>query len=71
MKRNKILVGLLSSLLAVSVASEACSSLAILDKNNNVYQGRTLELTADLPSWVTFYPKNTQFTKKLLMVKIA
>ncbi|WP_244179665.1 MULTISPECIES: linear amide C-N hydrolase [Proteus] len=64
MKRNTILVGLLSSLLAVSVASEACSSLAILDKNNNVYQGRTLELTADLPSWVTFYPKNTQFTKK-------
>ncbi|VTP87501.1 Uncharacterised protein [Proteus vulgaris] len=38
MKRNKILVGLLSSLLAVSMASEACSSLAILDKNNNVYQ---------------------------------
>lgn len=64
MKRNKILVGVLSSLLAVSMASEACSSLAILDKSNNVYQGRTLELTADLPSWVTYYPKGTQFTKK-------
>lgn len=64
MKLNKILAGICSTLLTVSLASEACSSLAILDKNNNVYQGRTLELTADIPSWVTFYPKNTQFQKK-------
>ncbi|WP_244212976.1 linear amide C-N hydrolase [Proteus hauseri] len=63
MKFNKILSCLLPSLLAVSLTSEACSSLAITDKKNNVYQGRTLELSSELPSWVSYYPQNTQFTK--------
>lgn len=47
-----------------SVSSVACSSLAITDKHDNIYHGRTLELSADLPSWVTYYPKNTHFQKK-------
>lgn len=53
-----------SALLIVSTTSQACSSLAILDKANNVYHGRTLELSESLPSWLSFYPKNTHFQKK-------
>ncbi|MCS3431330.1 linear amide C-N hydrolase [Klebsiella sp. BIGb0407] len=64
MKLNKILNCMLSALLVTSLSSAACSSLAITDKQNNIYHGRTLELTADLPSWITYYPKNTHFQKK-------
>lgn len=64
MKFNKILNCMLSTLLVTSLSSVACSSLAITDKQNNIYHGRTLELTADLPSWITYYPKNTHFQKK-------
>ncbi|EIU7559224.1 linear amide C-N hydrolase [Providencia rettgeri] len=55
---------MLSALFFTSLSSVACSSLAITDKHNNIYHGRTLELSADLPSWVTYYPKNTHFQKK-------
>ncbi len=41
-----------------------CTSLSIIDSQNNIYQGRTLELTENLPSWVTYYPVNTFFQKK-------
>ena len=41
-----------------------CTSLSITDSQNNIYQGRTLELTEDLPSWITYYPANTFFQKK-------
>lgn len=64
MKLNKILNCMVSTLLATSISSLACSSLVITDKQNNIYHGRTLELTADLPSWITYYPKNTHFQKK-------
>lgn len=36
-----------------------CTSLSIKDSEHNVYQGRTLELTENLPSWITYYPINT------------
>ncbi|MBS0849252.1 linear amide C-N hydrolase [Citrobacter sp. JGM124] len=64
MKVNQILNCMLSALLVTSLSSAACSSLAITDKQNNIYHGRTLELSADLPSWLTYYPKNTHFQKK-------
>ncbi|MGG4609673.1 linear amide C-N hydrolase [Providencia sp. Me31A] len=41
-----------------------CTSLSITDSHNNIYQGRTLELTENLPSWITYYPTNTFFQKK-------
>lgn len=40
-----------------------CTSLSIKDSEHNVYQGRTLELTENLPSWITYYPINTLFQK--------
>ncbi|OBU06348.1 linear amide C-N hydrolase [Morganella psychrotolerans] len=64
MKLNKILSCILSSLLLTSFAGIACSSLAITDDQNHVYQGRTMELSESLPSWLTYYPKNTLFQKK-------
>ncbi|EML7933719.1 MULTISPECIES: linear amide C-N hydrolase [Providencia] len=64
MKLEKTLMTLISSFLAVSMTSQACSSLAILDKSKNVYHGRTLELSEHLPSWITYYPRNTHFQKK-------
>ncbi len=45
-------------------SAEPSTSLAIQDINNNLYHGRTLELTTDLPSWITYYPENTLFQKK-------
>lgn len=50
---------------SVQFSAESCTSLAILDMNNNLYHGRTLELTTDLPSWITYYPENTVFQKKM------
>jgi len=52
------------SLLSISLISQACTSLAITDINGNVYQGRTLELSENLPSWLTYYPAGTFFQKK-------
>ena len=43
----------------------ACTSLAITDKNNYVYHGRTLEFSSDEPeSILTYYPKNHIFQRK-------
>jgi len=64
MKLNKIMNGMISALLIVSSSSMACTSLAIVDTNQHVYHGRTLELAESLPSWITYYPKNTAFQKK-------
>lgn len=47
-----------------SLSSAACSSLTITDKQSHIYHGRTLEFSADLPSWLTYYPKNRYFQKK-------
>ncbi len=41
-----------------------CTCLGIVDSQNNIYQGRTLELTEDLPSWLTYYPQKTFFQKQ-------
>lgn len=60
--RNLISLSLVA-LLPVSLTAQACSSLAISDKSNNVYHGRTLELSEDLPSWLTYYPQGTFFQK--------
>lgn len=57
--------------LSVQFNAESCTSLAILDTNNNLYHGRTLELTTYIPSWVTYYPENTVFQKKCPTVKMV
>ena len=64
MKLNKLLVGLSAVLLSSTLSiGLACTSLAIEDADKNIYHGRTLELTANLPSWMSFYPKDTFFQK--------
>lgn len=63
MKLRNLVCLSIAALMPVSFATLACSSLAISDKNNNVYHGRTLELSEDLPSWITYYPKKTTFQK--------
>lgn len=64
MKINKLLSGITLAVLgAVSIGS-ACTSLVITDHQKNIYHGRTLELSVELPSWVGYYPKNTFFQKK-------
>ncbi len=42
----------------------ACTSLAIISQQNEVFHGRTLELTEDLPSWLTWYPAGHEFQKQ-------
>lgn len=41
-----------------------CTSLLLKDLSGSVYAGRTLELPAELPYFVAFLPKGTQFTSK-------
>lgn len=64
MKINKILSGITLAVLGAVSIGTACTSLAITDHQKNIYHGRTLELSAELPSWLGFYPKNTLFQKK-------
>lgn len=52
-----------AALLATSMGTTACSSLAIMDAKGDLYHGRTMELEFDLPSWMTYYPKGTFFQK--------
>lgn len=43
----------------------ACTTLAITDKKNNIYHGRTLEFSSDEPaSLLSYYPKNHTFQRK-------
>lgn len=65
MKKKRLLLLMFPLLLSVQFKAQSCTSLAILDMNNNLYHGRTLELTTDLPSWITYYPENTIFQKKM------
>ncbi len=44
-------------------AAQACTTLAIQDKQGDIFHGRTLEYMQDLPSWLTYYPAGTQFDK--------
>ncbi|MBS0985531.1 linear amide C-N hydrolase [Acetobacter thailandicus] len=64
MKVKPLLNLLLPSLLLMPLPGKACSSLAITDSSGHVFHGRTLELSEDLPSWLTYYPKGTAFQKK-------
>ncbi len=41
-----------------------CTSLKINDTNGNIYHGRTLEYSSDLPSNIIYYPIGTAFTNK-------
>ncbi|EJV4247280.1 linear amide C-N hydrolase [Salmonella enterica] len=61
---NKLLFCMLPVFLSLSVASEACTTLAITDKQGNIFHGRTLEYMQDLPSWLTYYPAGTSFREK-------
>lgn len=64
MKFNKFVSGItLAITSSVFSIGLACTSLAITDSQHNIYHGRTLELSAELPSWVGYYPKNTTFKK--------
>lgn len=44
--------------------SLGCTSLIIKDAKDNIYHGRTLEFSADYPTFVTFFPKGTTFQNK-------
>lgn len=63
MKRCKLMCMMFPALLSFSLAGEACTTLAITDKQGDVFHGRTLEYMQDLPSWLTWYPVGTQFNK--------
>lgn len=63
MKLNKLMYAMLPALFSFSIASEACTTLAITDQQGDVFHGRTLEYMQDLPSWLTYYPVGTTFDK--------
>ncbi|EAO6410080.1 linear amide C-N hydrolase [Salmonella enterica] len=63
MKINKLMCVMLPALFSFSMASEACTTLAISDSQGDIFHGRTLEYMQDLPSWLTYYPAGTTFTK--------
>ncbi|ECF6930026.1 linear amide C-N hydrolase [Salmonella enterica subsp. enterica] len=52
------------ALFSYALAAQACTTLAIQDKQGDIFHGRTLEYMQDLPSWLTYYPAGTQFDKK-------
>ncbi|MFC6363604.1 MULTISPECIES: choloylglycine hydrolase family protein [Tatumella] len=64
MKFKSSLYILIPALLSASLPAIACTSLAITDTKGDVFHGRTLELSEDLPSWLTYYPAGTAFQKK-------
>ncbi len=49
------------ALFSYAMAAQACTTLAIQDKQGDIFHGRTLEYMQDLPSWLTYYPAGTQF----------
>ncbi len=63
MKINKMMSVMLPSLLSFSLMGEACTTLAVTDREGDVFHGRTLEYMQDLPSWLTYYPVGTVFNK--------
>ncbi|MGL9751898.1 MAG: linear amide C-N hydrolase [Symbiopectobacterium sp.] len=65
MKKKRLLWIMFPLFFSVQFSAESCTSLTILDMNNNLYHARTLELTTDLPFWIMYYPKNTGFQKKM------
>ncbi|EDM3692330.1 linear amide C-N hydrolase [Salmonella enterica subsp. enterica serovar Infantis] len=63
MKLNQLMYAMFPALLFFSLDSAACTTLAIMDKQGEVFHGRTLEYMQDLPSWLTYYPTGTVFRK--------
>lgn len=64
MKKSKAMLFIAPALFSYALAAQACTTLAIQDKQGDVFHGRTLEYMQDLPSWLTYYPAGTQFDKK-------
>ncbi|MBE5253476.1 linear amide C-N hydrolase [Mixta mediterraneensis] len=64
MKLNKLMRLLLPGLLSFSLASEACTTLAITDQKGDIFHGRTLEYSQESPYWMTYYPVGMSFVKK-------
>ncbi|ELX74617.1 putative secreted hydrolase [Salmonella enterica subsp. enterica serovar Dublin str. SL1438] len=64
MKKSKAILFIAPALFSYAMAAQACTTLAIQDKQGDIFHGRTLEYMQDLPSWLTYYPAGTQFDKK-------
>lgn len=67
MKKSKAMLFIVPALFSYALAVQACTTLAIQDKQGDIFHGRTLEYMQDLPSWLTYYPAGTQFDKKRRM----
>jgi len=52
-------------LLAATAPAQACTSLLYTDANGKVYQGRTMELTGNLPYQLAYFPAGQQFESDL------
>lgn len=63
-EKSKAMLFIAPALFSYALASQACTTLAIQDKQGDIFHGRTLEYMQDLPSWLTYYPAGTQFDKK-------
>ncbi|EDH6268984.1 linear amide C-N hydrolase, partial [Salmonella enterica subsp. enterica serovar Rissen] len=64
MNKSKTMLFIAPALFSYALAAQACTTLAIQDKQGDIFHGRTLEYMQDLPSWLTYYPAGTQFDKK-------
>lgn len=64
MKKSKAMLFIAPALFSYTLAAQACTTLAVQDKQGDIFHGRTLEYMQDLPSWLTYYPAGTQFDKK-------
>lgn len=67
MNKSKTMLFIAPALFSYALAAQACTTLAIQDKQGDIFHGRTLEYMQDLPSWLTYYPAGTQFDKKRRM----
>lgn len=50
MKKSKAMLFIAPALFSYALASQACTTLAIQDKQGDIFHGRTLEYMQDLPS---------------------
>lgn len=56
MKKSKIMLFIAPALFSYALGSQACTTLAIQDKQGDVFHGRTLEYMQDLPSEPLYLP---------------
>ncbi len=54
MKKSKAMLFIAPALFSYALAAQACTTLAIQDKQGDIFHGRTLEYMQDLPSWLTY-----------------